>query len=592
VGYSVGLCFEVQNGGSDSANSGGARSCSTLAKPATPTVTATSGGSCTVQTYYVVLTYLDSEGETLLSSEQSVTTTSSNKTITVTAPSDTGTPANFILWNIYTGTVSGGPYFWQSTNLITSGNVAIASTPPTSGVQPPGTDYSQSTSPKYSGTNLTVDSSTNTQVLPDSHTVVADDVGNTIITTSGAGFTLSIFEIKGIVSISGTMKWILDRSPAAVNTSGGHWALGGCHASPGYTAGFINSQGQTGNTMFIKYNASAYTASASANVSNGKINQPPCHIHGYNTTRTRFNTDANRPTIQASANSLTILATANDTNVSNLILDGNGHTSITGLQYQSRQYCVNIKANSCANGFTSNTVTPGQCLLDNCEASAFSSKGFNNSGATGIMFKSCVARTTTSSTVGFDSTASDYLEDCIAYSTTTSFTGYNGSGGVNVYSNCIAYQGGANNGGMGFVGPTNVGQTWENCVSYGFQYGFDNGSTAGVVTKCAAGNSGTANWRSQTTASNCIPNSTRLPLGGASSLIVLTADPFTSASGLDFSLNATAGGGSALLALGYPATYGTTSTNNYRDINAAQKTGAQSTAFQPVGRGTFVRGVA
>jgi hypothetical protein len=74
-----------------------------------------------------------------------------------------------------------------------------------------------------SGTNLTVDGTTNTSVLPDGYTPQPGDVGQTVYVTGGTGFTAGAYTVVSLVSPGGVLKWQLSASPAAVGTSGGAW---------------------------------------------------------------------------------------------------------------------------------------------------------------------------------------------------------------------------------------------------------------------------------------------------------------------------------------------------------------------------------
>ena len=80
-----------------------------------------------------------------------------------------------------------------------------------------GTDYSQQSAAQGSGTNLTVDSSSNTKVNPDGYTVVAGDVGNLIqITSTGSGsaFTTGVYQITA-ASTGTSSTQALDARPIA-----------------------------------------------------------------------------------------------------------------------------------------------------------------------------------------------------------------------------------------------------------------------------------------------------------------------------------------------------------------------------------------
>ncbi len=162
-----------------------------------------------------------------------------------------------------------------------------------------GTDYSQQSAAQGSGTNLTVDSSSNTKVNPDGYTVVAGDVGNLIqITSTGSGsaFTTGVYQITAAsTGTSSTQRWTLDRSPAATSSSGATWSLGGAFATPGMAASVMAVSSQT---CYVKYNSSAYTMSTATPGAGGPIslaNSVNCKMLGYD--QTRGDHTGNRPQI-------------------------------------------------------------------------------------------------------------------------------------------------------------------------------------------------------------------------------------------------------------------------------------------------------
>ncbi|MEJ5169347.1 MAG: hypothetical protein WHU10_00005 [Fimbriimonadales bacterium] len=114
----------------------------------------------------------------------------------------------------------------------------------------------------FSGTNLTVDSVTNTYVQPDGYTPVTADIGHVIQISGGTGWTTGFYEIVGL----GGGRWILDRSPAAAGTAGGVWRLGGALATPG-KAGAAHVGG---NLVWIKSGTYQIT-NTTANTSGGPV---------------------------------------------------------------------------------------------------------------------------------------------------------------------------------------------------------------------------------------------------------------------------------------------------------------------------------
>jgi hypothetical protein len=84
-----------------------------VAAPGNPTVAnAGTGGGVAAGTYYVVITAVASGGETTTNAtQQSTTTSGTTSVINITLPSTL--PAGATGFNIYAGTVTGGPYYFQ-----------------------------------------------------------------------------------------------------------------------------------------------------------------------------------------------------------------------------------------------------------------------------------------------------------------------------------------------------------------------------------------------------------------------------------------------------------------------------------------------
>lgn len=242
-----------------------------------------------------------------------------------------------------------------------------------------GTDYSQSDTPHANGTNLTVDATTNTNVAPDAYAVVAGDVGNYVNISSGAGFTPGGYQITG----TNAGKWVLDRSPGTVNTSGGTWALGGALATPGKALSFATGS----NLIWVK--SGTYTVSSGGQVysysGSSGTNIAPTRLMGYAATRGDiflradgvYVNNASRPVFQQSTtNGMTTLATAtNFFNVENIIFDGGNLTNSSGSSLSGVDCIVhnclyrNHKFNTCQVGLSG--------LIFRCEYTG-------NSGGSGV----------------------------------------------------------------------------------------------------------------------------------------------------------------------------------------------------------------
>ncbi|HWE37722.1 MAG TPA: hypothetical protein VG406_14235, partial [Isosphaeraceae bacterium] len=211
---------------------------SPIGTPAPPTVsTAGTGGSVAAGTYYIVVTYYGSGGETLASVASITTTTGATSTITVNAPAATVGATAF---KVYVGTASGGPYYLQNGatgQSLTGGAYTLAAPPATVTAAP------------------TADTS-NVNVSSAAHPFDATGVGNTIQVAAGTGWTTGFYQVVAFDAGSG--KATLDRTPVTggtVNANAGTGTLGGALAT--YSKASRVAAGS--NKVFLKYNAAAYT---------------------------------------------------------------------------------------------------------------------------------------------------------------------------------------------------------------------------------------------------------------------------------------------------------------------------------------------
>ena len=222
-----------------------------------------------------------------------------------------------------------------------------------------GTDYSQQTAPQVTLDGATIkwttSGATATMTLS-GVTGVAAHVGNVVrIPTGITNATAGIYAITAYTSST----WVLDRNCCTGAVAGGSGRMGGCLATPGQWALDVDNYGQVGggNHGFLKYNATAYQITTSSvgsggpvlNGINGNNQGDICTLVGYNTTRTLTNSDALRPTIQATVGSITMAGTyyANyaSLNLRNIILDANSQSSVIGWQGRYnyiRSTCINV----------------------------------------------------------------------------------------------------------------------------------------------------------------------------------------------------------------------------------------------------------
>lgn len=425
-----------------------------------------------------------------------------------------------------------------------------------------GIDYSQKTTAGISFTDLVIDAATNTDFTSAANPIDVNMIGNIINVTSGTGFTVQRVEV---VSIPSGVIGRADKSMGTLASTGGVGALGGALATPGgaaVAAGTINA------ALAIKYHATDYDCSSSTNVAGGRISgQHFKNIFGWDTNRWQYNTDANRPTLQATGGSYSILTVSggNAQKISNLIFDGNSQASITGLTSApglGSAAITRCAATGLATGFNVTDAT-----VTNCTTNA-ATTGFTGTLCT---FVKCVSYGV-AATVGFTITNRGSCVQCVC----SGGGNFNSGGATVAFVNCVAYNTTSKSAfRCPASGPVVV---CVNCIAYGVtgasNYGYSAGTTSingKSLINCAGGNNsgggGGGNIDTSTFYGDEIYN-----------FITLTADPFTNAAGGDFSLNNTAGGGALLRALSYPTSFPGISTTDYTSVGAAQLTGAAAGA--------------
>jgi len=401
-----------------------------------------------------------------------------------------------------------------------------------------GSDYSQQDAAAYNGTDLTVDGSDNTKVVPDGHTPAAADVDNHIQITAGAGFTPGFYRI---VSQDGSA-WTLDRSPAATSTSGGTWYMGGALASPGMLGKFISDHGVSGGMKAWIASGTYTLSSSSANVAGGTIDLPNTDfwIEGYGSSRGDLGTP---PVFDAGAQtSITLVEMGGDgftqTGISNLIADGNsgsGNAGFSGGYTYGGAVVYRCKVRDCATGF--NGVHNQFCVAEDCTL------GF--AFVTGYLL--CANAWAKGGTTGFSSANSG------AMLVSPLATGQSGKG-IDLTN---AY-------GARVIRPTVYGTGSDGI--------YTNRQSAiivdGLVVGCGGYGFNVAAWMNLL---NCAGYNNTSGNRDVQSLyfddvIALTGDPFVDAASDDFRLNNTAGAGAACRAAGL----GHWGQTNHHDIGAVQ----------------------
>ena len=215
------------------------------------------------------------------------------------------------------------------------------------------------------GTNLTVDHTTNTKVNPDGYTVTTADVGNFVhITTTGTGaaFTVGWYQITAVTT-GGSQRWTLDRSPAAIDSTGATWFMGGALA----TINQLGTNMAANQSAFIKTSGGYSTTSSISFTGNSgnppTATTPPARLIGYTTDRGDHG---------------------------QVVLTLSTTSSLTGISVPQGWYVENIIVD-CAGLTTSTALANGtDTIFRNCVARKFTTQGFSLGGSPTRLF-SCAA---------------------------------------------------------------------------------------------------------------------------------------------------------------------------------------------------------
>lgn len=410
-----------------------------------------------------------------------------------------------------------------------------------------GTDYSQQAAAQYSAADLTVDATVNTKVTSASHSFVAADVGNIMAISAGAGFTTGWYQIVSVASGAAT----LDRSPAAVGTSGGTYAVGGALASPGQASALLTVEGMRGWVKAGTYNVSV----GSSNVSNGYVtatSSVDTILEGYDVAR--GDRTGNRPSL---------VWTAASPGANTYIFNGAGG---------ARHHFANLQANGNSVAKVSGFGTSGNldsfadCAAIHCNGSGCI--GYSGGGS-GDSFTRCQA---SDCATGF---SGGY---CAACNATSCPTGFN----VLVAVNCLS-QGGSATNPVGFACASGNGLPLVRCTADACKTGFNltNGATliGCVASNCsAAGAVGFACnsfavllWcagYNNTAHVSGTPVVNEGPFASSGTLTSLGADPYVSQATGDLRPNANSPGGAQLRGAGI----GVFGQADNADIGAVQHT--------------------
>lgn len=373
-----------------------------------------------------------------------------------------------------------------------------------------------------------------------------DVVGNIMYVQGGTGSVVAGW--YQITARTNATTITVDRSTGLTAGTGVTLNIGGALASPGQAGAIAQVAGMT---TFIKYHASAYVAtSASTNIAAGCVSGLSGTAYcGYDTTRSLYNTDANRPTFQigAAVSTATLFGSINAVYlVHSMILDGNSQTASRGTQQSGILF--NCKAMNCTTaGFSQNSNA--YAIL--CEATACTALPFSLS-----FCYYCIAHdnTLTSPTGAgaFGLGTSINMVGCISYS--NNCDGFAASLG---YFNCVAY----GNALFGFNN-ANIRTTYSNCIAESNTGGGFRGNTGDMSLLSCASYDNTGGRTVSSSGAKVWADIN--PITGSGSF-------FTAAASDDFTLNNTAGAGASCRAVGFPSTFPTPASNlNYSDVGPLQ----------------------
>ncbi len=408
-----------------------------------------------------------------------------------------------------------------------------------------GTDYSQQDAAQLSKTDLAA-AQNSTTVTSATSGFTATMVGNLLQIASGTNFVAGFYQI---VTFTNSATIVLDRAPATAGAgSAGVGKVGGCLNSVGKAlSGHVAS-----NDIHVK--AGTYTInSVSTNVASGcwaptaGIAGDVTRIVGYQTTREDGGT---KPSVVASGiTAFTVVTMAAAVAVENVEFDGASLTTGRGIGTNAAGSVYSCKFKN----FTNAAVLAGSALMVyNSEATGCST----SAAFQAAHFVSCVAQGNT--ITGFIVGSGCMALRCISANNTGATSdgfGISATGGEIV--SCTAY----GNGRDGFrITALAAHNDIFNCLAVGNTgWGFNASAAVDAVRMFSC-----AHYNNTGGGINAFITRT-------SGTVALTADPFISASGSNFGLNALSGGGAALRAASATTTWpGLSTTTTALDVGASQ----------------------
>ncbi len=396
-----------------------------------------------------------------------------------------------------------------------------------------GTDYSQQSSTNTSGVNIST-----TDGVGNGTTTWTSATGNftsalvdNLIYLSGTGITTGWYWVTAVGSSTSIT---LDRSPGT--GTGATMNIGGALATISAAFGPIVS----GNTVYVK-NTGTYTVTTTLGI--GSLTA--IAVISYGTTRgdggVTLWTTATNSTPLINANGSSALAVQ----FLNFSFSNTATTRSLGLTVTQAGYAAWLFQNCTFDGFTTAIQDDWNIawqllslVLIDCEIKNCSDKGINSSGNT-LLF-GCYIHSCTTAGLYMETPQNNptYIFDRCVFAACGNGVNFANTQNTTVH---ITNSGFYNNTSAGFLASSGTG-AWRSYVftnnifygngTYGIDFAAVSGSPISAFVQSNAFGSNTSGAR------NSFPY-------GSSADVSLSANPFTNAGSDDFSLNSTAGGGTA-----------------------------------------------
>ena len=215
-------------------------------------------------------------------------------------------------------------------------------------------DYSQSTAPGIAYTDMVIGSTT-TQYTSAAKPVGPNLVGNLIAVTSGTGFTVQRVQVVSVSGITATC----DKSLGTGASTGGNGGLGGALGSPGFVWPLIAGASSNNPGLVAVRNTGSptvYSISGTPNVSGGRLvaTGTAALFFGYATNRFPTNTDV--PPQLNMTSGTTVVYCGGPAEMRNLAVTNTGNVaSVLAWHADGSSVCFHrLSATNCATGFILN----------------------------------------------------------------------------------------------------------------------------------------------------------------------------------------------------------------------------------------------